>query len=61
MEQNPPIRLSVLEDHEVEAAVQELFGSASLLASMKFQIGWPRAKVCEARWQYEEGVHASTF
>jgi len=35
MEQNPPIRLSVLEDHEVEAAVQELFGSASLLASMK--------------------------
>ena len=48
MEQNPPIRLSVLEDHEVEAAVQELFGSASLLASMKFQIGWPRAKVCEA-------------
>ena len=35
MEQTPPIRLSVLEDHEVEAAVQELFGSASLLASMK--------------------------
>ncbi|WP_367392499.1 1-acyl-sn-glycerol-3-phosphate acyltransferase [Lewinella sp. LCG006] len=35
MEQKPPIRLSVLEDHEVEAAVQELFGSASLLASMK--------------------------
>jgi glycerol-3-phosphate O-acyltransferase len=36
MEQNnSSIRLSVLEDHEVEAAVQELFGSASLLASMK--------------------------
>ncbi|WP_020538341.1 1-acyl-sn-glycerol-3-phosphate acyltransferase [Lewinella cohaerens] len=35
MEQTPSIRLSVLEDHEVEAAVQELFGSASLLASMK--------------------------
>ena len=35
MEQTPPIRLSVLEDHEVEAAVQELFGSASLLASIK--------------------------
>lgn len=35
MEQKPPIRLSVLDDHEVEAAVQELFGSASLLASMK--------------------------
>ena len=32
---NEPVRLSMLEDHEVEAAVQELFSSASLLASMK--------------------------
>jgi hypothetical protein len=35
MENNEPMRLSVLDDHEVEAAVQELFRSESLLASMK--------------------------
>lgn len=35
MDKEEPIRLSVLEDHEVRTAVQELFGSESLLASMR--------------------------